>query len=394
MHVKYSIKPKQVFIVLAILVLVLTAQSLFTEYLIENTSLKDQGDSVIVLVLDLFSVNLEESIPTWFATIILFVASILLGLIALHKRQEKDLHRLYWAGLAVIFMYLSMDEGAVIHEILADPLQQKFNTTGFFYFGWQLVAIPLVFIFVVVYARFLWRLPRKFAALFVLSGIIYVGGAVVVEGISASRWYSQGSDMTYLAIATVEEFCEMLGVVVFIYSLLTYMVEMNYGFIWQSEDAEAVAATTEATAWPSNLRFIVGGVVLLLITNMAGLVWVTGQENNNNENNTSETNQLSQSQALLETLDTDGVFIVEVNDVFSFENTPMLEIIVTLLPDYDEVIVLSLVSSESSLILAGNDLAFDQNSLTESLTAIGETQYIIFDTPVLEALAPQFQTSE
>jgi hypothetical protein len=52
---------------------------------------------------------------------------------------------------------------------------------------------------------------------------------VVVEAISANRYYlDNGVSFPYLAIATVEEFCEMLGVVLFIYALLSYMAALEY----------------------------------------------------------------------------------------------------------------------------------------------------------------------
>ena len=392
MQATYKINPRQVFLILAVIAIILTAQSLFTEYLIENTSLKDQSDSITVLVLDLFSVNLEESIPTWFATIILFVASILLWLIALSKRKGNDPFSLYWLGLAIIFMYLSMDEGAVIHEIIAEPLQQKFNTTGFFYFGWQLVAIPLLVIFVLLYARFLLALPRKFALLFVISGAIYVGGAIVVEGISASQWYDQGQTMTYLAIATVEECFEMLGVVVFIYTLLSYMVEMNYTFTWDANRLDVVdnEQVERLTPRDSIVRMGAALIAILLILNLAGLIWITQRDEGSSEPGDTQTAQ----EQLLESLETDDVFVVEMNGIFSFDNVPVQQTVITLLPYYDDIIVLSLVPSDSSLVFAADDLPFDQNSLTELLHTIGETQFIIFDTPLLQTLAPQLQSSQ
>lgn len=392
MQATYKINPQRVLMILAALVIILTAQSLFTEYLIENTSLKQDPDSITVLVLDLFSVNLEESIPTWFATVILFVASILLWLIALNKRREGDAYTVYWIGLAAIFLYLSMDEGAVIHEILAEPLQQEFDTTGFFYFGWQLVSIPLVIIFVLLYVRFLLALPRKFATMFVLSGAIYVGGAIVVEGISASQWYEQGQDMTYLAIATVEEFFEMFGVVVFIYTLLAYMVEMNYTFIWDGTPAGSIAMeqTRQLTPRYSAAHIVAMLSVVLMVANLAGLVWVAGQDDVENDLEDTQTTQ----QQLIDSLVTEDIFVLEMNGVFSFDNVPVQQTVLTLLPYYNDVIVLSLVASESSLVFAGDDLPFDQNHLTEALTAMGETQFIIFDTPILQTLASQLGESE
>lgn len=389
MQAFYKINPQRTLVILTMVVLILTLQSLFTEYLIENTDLKTQSDSITVLILDLASVNLEESIPTWFSTIILFVASILLWLIAFNKWHRKDPLRVHWIGLAAIFMYLSMDEGAVIHEIFADPLQEAFDTTGFFYFGWQLLAIPLLIIFGLLYLRFLLALPRKTARLFVLAGSIYVGGAIVVEGISASTWYEQGETMTYLAIATIEEFFEMLGIVVFIYSLLAYMVDMDYRFVFDGSDEDT---PPEQTVYPAPgygvRRLGVLAIIGLMLLNLAGLVWVSGKDDNAPESVPAQTVQ----EQLIDALETDDIFVLEMNGIFSFDNIPVQQTAITLLPYYNEVLVVSLISAERSVIFAGDDLGFDQATVTEMLSEMGQSQFIIFDKPLLQTLAPQLQT--
>ena len=199
MQQSFIINPKKIGLILGLITIILAVQSLATEYLVEDVLRDTDANSVLILVLDLFSVNLEESIPTWYSTIILFIASGLLWAIAFSKRSAQDRYTPYWFGLAIIFLYLSMDEGAVIHEILADPLQKAFNTQGFLAFGWQIVAFPLVIIFGLFYIRFLFGLPTRFRILFISAGVIYAGGALIVEGISANRWATHGTDMTYFS---------------------------------------------------------------------------------------------------------------------------------------------------------------------------------------------------
>ena len=67
------------------------------------------------------------------------------------------------------------------------------------------------------------RLPRKTLRLFVLSGIIYLTGAILLdmaEGalVEEYGWY----DPLYCFLYTCEEFLEMLGLIIFIYALSSY----------------------------------------------------------------------------------------------------------------------------------------------------------------------------
>lgn len=62
--------------------------------------------------------------------------------------------------------------------------------------------------------------------LFITSGATYISGAAGFEMISAYRAYSHGvNDLIYSLITTCEEFLEILGIVIFIYSLLLYISE-------------------------------------------------------------------------------------------------------------------------------------------------------------------------
>lgn len=173
-------------------------------------------------------VDHESSIPTWFSTALLLSCAGLLFLVALAKRARRDRYTRHWMGLAFIFLYLSMDEGAALHEIFTTPLRELFNATGVLFFAWVIIGVPLVLIFALAYLRFLLHLPSRVRNLFILAGMMYVGGAVVIEGIAANQWYlNDGSTLFYSAISSVEEFFEMTGVIVLIYALLSYVTQAH-----------------------------------------------------------------------------------------------------------------------------------------------------------------------
>lgn len=243
---QFVINPRRILIALVILTCVLATLSIIGEYLLE-TAVDSDEQPVLALGLDLFSVNSEETIPTWYSTVILLIAAALLALIASAKRASADPLKYYWAGLALVFLYLSLDEGAAIHEIVSDSVQANLNTTGFLYFGWHVVALPVLAVFGLVYVRFLLRLTPRTRNLLILAGLIYVGGAFFVEGLSANQYYlDDEASLRYLAIGTVEEFLEMLGVVVLIYALLDHMAAMQYGVALLPQANAAPDSSAEA----------------------------------------------------------------------------------------------------------------------------------------------------
>ena len=172
----------------------------------------------------LFNVNREGNIPTWFASTMLLACAVLLVLIALAVRRQRGRYGRHWRGLALIFLYLTVDEAAAIHEKLTIPLQESLGASGYVYFAWVLVGLPFAVVVGLLYVRFLLHLPGRTRTLFLIAGALYVGAALGIEAIGANRWFADdGTSLAYSAIGTVEELFEMLGVVVFIYALMEHL---------------------------------------------------------------------------------------------------------------------------------------------------------------------------
>lgn len=173
----------------------------------------------------LFTFDDETNIPTFYSSLALFFCAALLSIIAAaHKRNGFS--SLPWFGLAAVFLLLSIDEAASVHEKLTIPFRDLLNTSGFLYFAWVIPYGIAAALFCSLYIRFLLRLPKKTMFLFIASGATYISGAAGFEMISAYRAYSHGvNDLIYSLITTCEEFLEILGIVIFIYSLLLYISE-------------------------------------------------------------------------------------------------------------------------------------------------------------------------
>ncbi len=190
----------------------------------------------------LFDPNGEANIIAWYSASTILLCSLLLGIIAFVKKVDHDSYTLHWGILSFIFLYLSADEAAMLHEIADKPLREFLNLGGFFYYSWIIPAGVAFLIFGMAYLKFLIHLPSKTRWLFIIAGGIFVGGAIGLESFSGlyDDMYMQGeiaSDWFVIIFETTEEFMEMLGIVIFIHALLDY-ISSNLGIISFSIDSK------------------------------------------------------------------------------------------------------------------------------------------------------------
>jgi len=176
-----------------------------------------------------FDFNDEKNIPTLYSSFLLLIASIILSAIAFILNGLRQSY-IPWVGLAMIFLFLAVDETAGIHELLTKPTRELVNASGLLYYAWVIpYGIALVFL-ILLYLRFLISLPGKILALFIVSGGTFVAGAVGFELLGG--WYveAHGShNLFYNVLYTFEELLEMLGTTIFIYALLLYLpTRFNY----------------------------------------------------------------------------------------------------------------------------------------------------------------------
>ena len=174
----------------------------------------------------LFRLDEESNIPTFYSAFNLAISSVLLALIAWKKKLNNSRYTKHWQFLSVLFFLLAIDEVAMIHEILT-ILRKPLNASGFFYFTWVVPAIIFLIFLSLMFISVLKSLPKRIRTLFIVAGIIYIGGAIGVEMIGAYHSETFGeNNITYGIITTIEESLEIIGVLVFIYSLLSYL--QNY----------------------------------------------------------------------------------------------------------------------------------------------------------------------
>jgi len=172
----------------------------------------------------LLNVSHEGNIPAWYSSALLLACAGAAALIARLERARGACFARHWAGLAAILGLFSLDEPASLHEKLTIPLQEATGATGYLTFTWVIVGAALVIGVGLIYLRFVLALPAPTRRLVILAGLLYVGGALGIEVISANRWYQDdGTSLAYTAISAVEELAEMLGVVTLLVALLGYL---------------------------------------------------------------------------------------------------------------------------------------------------------------------------
>lgn len=400
MPLEFTVSPRKVALALGLLAIYFAAQSLVIEYAQIQLANTDASPSLLLL-LDLFSVNAEQTIPTWYSAMLLFASSIVLWMIATAKRGDQHGYAGYWTGLAIVFLYLSMDESAVIHEILADWLQHRYELTGYLAFGWQLVAAPLVAFFGLLYARFVFRLPVRTRNLFILAGLLYLGGTLVLDAVSANEWDRDGGiTFRYLAIGTAEEVCEMLGVVLFLYALLSYIVSMRYTFVLRFPLAEVSSDSasrstlvrsadslqeSRGAVFPSlpRWRWLAGAAfVVVLSINVALLYWASKQEPASEQ---APQAAYASVLAAIDELANENVIVTRIPGRF-VDNPASYRVVASFLAAYNNVMVITSISADLSFILAADAPMVNRDRVIEVLHAHGQTEFVIFDSTAVRAL--------
>ncbi len=172
-----------------------------------------------------FYLDGERSFPTLYTGAILLLCAFLLTGITLSRRAVGASYVRHWAVLTIVFLFLFADEMLGIHEETVEPLRSILGIGGgFLYFAWVVPALILVLIFGLLYAEFVIELPAKIRLLFLISGSLYVAGAVGLEMVGGYYVSSYGAESVgFIVEATAEELLEMLGLAVFTYALLEYM---------------------------------------------------------------------------------------------------------------------------------------------------------------------------
>jgi hypothetical protein len=167
-------------------------------------------------LVEFLSLSYERNLPTWYASALLLGCALVLAGIARAATLAQAPGRRHWWALAALFLYISLDESVGLHEHLGGLL----SLGGVLYFTWVVPAAVLVAVGGLAFLPFLARLPPRRRKQFIGAGVLYVGGALLME--LPLGWWTErhGNDnLVYALIDHVEEALELVGASLFLAAL-------------------------------------------------------------------------------------------------------------------------------------------------------------------------------
>src|SRR5690606_29623633 len=176
----------------------------------------------VKVIINLFDMDTEGNVSSFYSSLALLCSSILLYLIALFNKKS-GLKSFHWTLLSSVFLYLALDEILELHEHLVRLTESFLNLSGYGTSYWIIpIGIIGIILFIVLF-KFLRELPKTTLRQFILAGFVFISGAVGMEilgGMHEEIHWRENA--TYVFLYTVEEILEMVGIVLFIYALTSY----------------------------------------------------------------------------------------------------------------------------------------------------------------------------
>jgi hypothetical protein len=177
---------------------------------------------------NLFNLDSDQGAPTWFNSLLLFLLFTLTWLIAHFPHPASARLRVRWKFLGIVFLLMSVDEVAMVHEAIGRAIGTRFELTGYLYFPFLIPGLILAGALFIAYVPFLRTLPRDTAIGMAAAGAIYLSGAALVEALSANRYYHlQQHDLVYRFLVNIEEVLEMTGLLVLFKVLGDYLLSLS-----------------------------------------------------------------------------------------------------------------------------------------------------------------------
>lgn len=196
MRLAFTIDAPGLTVLLLSCIVLLTTTHLFLSFLLYS------GEDIHWLLFQMFDLDDEHNLPTWFSSFLLLATAIII-----HSLDWPVEDQRHWKILSIGFLLLSLDEVAGIHETINTIIDMN----------WAIPAAILAGLIAVAFMPFIVRQPRRLRGMILLSGSMYVGGAVGVELMSAGI---EEESLNYEIAVTAEESLEMLGIWMFLRSLL------------------------------------------------------------------------------------------------------------------------------------------------------------------------------
>jgi hypothetical protein len=203
-----------------------------------------------------FRLDRELAFPAWYASILMAATGGLAWWVGAVEAGLERRSAIGWRLLGILFVYFSADEMVGIHERIADGLGSLPNPGGLLTFRWVVVGIPLVALAGALFLPFLRRLPRRTAVALVIAGLVFVVGAIGMEMLGGAAYTLAGRKRTvlYIALMTMEEALEYLGVLLAMRAMLKHVAGLVPTLQpFATSAANASNSGRRSAGWPGKL---------------------------------------------------------------------------------------------------------------------------------------------
>lgn len=177
-------------------------------------------------LLPLLHVDREGNLAAWISSFVMLLSAIVAWSIAESGRDADRTSRTGWRLVALALLLMSIDEAAQLHEWIGSLVQPALPNWGFLYFGWVAVGLIVIAAATPFFIRFVRTLPTVTRLHLVAGAGIFLFGAVGVEMVTAMYMASAENklSLTYITLSHIEEFCEMIGLIVVLKGLMGFAV--------------------------------------------------------------------------------------------------------------------------------------------------------------------------
>ncbi len=175
----------------------------------------------------LLDLDKEANIPSWFSSFLLLAAAGLAVLAASGAPAERRSDVRPLRSLAGLLLLCSIDEMATLHERAGLLLDRVVPRVGPLIFSWVVLGGAVVVAAAILMWRFIVSSPGAVRIRLVLAAVLYVSGALGCEMLEGVYCLAHGRrGLAWVALTTIEETAEMLGVILLLDGLLLYLIDV------------------------------------------------------------------------------------------------------------------------------------------------------------------------
>ncbi|KAA1427540.1 hypothetical protein [Nocardioides antri] len=171
-----------------------------------------------------FDLNAEGNLAAWYVSFLLLCCALMTLAVAAHAREQGAPLAHRWVALAGLIGVMAIDETAQLHDMLTGPLRRGLEIDfGLFYFAWLLPAVAFLAFCAWYFAPVALSLPAAVYRRLIAAVAVYFGGAIFVEMLSGYAVESGRKSTPYLTVLTIEETCEIVGLLLVVGALFTLL---------------------------------------------------------------------------------------------------------------------------------------------------------------------------